>query len=111
MWVLVSSFFKGTEQAVGMGRWRMVVGWIRADLPSAAEVVDGVLRSRSWRRRGAAPVDGRPPTASSTSSPLKASVRWVFFSSRGCSSSSPVAVAGGEEGGQRRFAEDPGAYL
>jgi len=30
---------------------------------------------------------------------------------KGCWSSSPVTVAGGEEGGQRRFAEDPGAYL
>ena len=90
--------------------WRMVVGWIWPDLPSVTEVVNGVLRSSSWRRRGAALVDGRPPTASSTSTPFKASVRWVFSSSWGCSSSL-VAAAGGEEGDQRRLAEDPRASM
>ena len=88
------------------GRW---LAGSEPTFPRRRRWLSGQLRSRSWRRRGAAPVDGRPPMDSSTSTPLKTNVRWVFFSSRRCSSSSPVAVAGGEEGDLRRFAEDLGA--
>jgi hypothetical protein len=45
--------------------WRMVAGWIWLDLPSAALVVDGEPGFKSWMSWGAAPVDGRPPTAPS----------------------------------------------
>jgi hypothetical protein len=44
------------------------------DAGCAAGLVDGELRSRSWRAWGVAPVDGQPPTASSTSTPTRAFV-------------------------------------
>jgi hypothetical protein len=57
----------------------LVDSWIWLDLPSAALVVDGELEFRGSRSWGTAPVDRRPPMASSglqgrvsTSTPLKA---------------------------------------
>jgi hypothetical protein len=44
-----------------------------------------------------APIDGRPPIASTTSTPTKASVRWGFSSSQWRSTSSPIVTASDEE--------------
>ncbi|RLM54273.1 hypothetical protein C2845_PM10G11560 [Panicum miliaceum] len=71
-----------------LGLWKKKGGWTRLELPSVAVVVFSKYRSRSGRVWGAAPVDGRSPTASSyplgqvsTSTPIKGIARWDSSSS------------------------------
>ena len=54
-------------------------------------------------RLGRAPVDGQSLTTFSTSTPVKACVRWDLSSSRWRSPSSLVAMTGDEEGDDRGF--------
>jgi hypothetical protein len=106
--LLLAFFLKDTELLWVM--W-LVAGQIWLNPPSAVEVVDGESRSGSWRCWGAAPVDGRPPTALSISTPLKAYVRWDLSCSWWCSASSSSAADEDEDDDHRWFAEDPRALM
>ena len=56
-------------------------GWIWLILPSTTVIIDGELRSRSQKSQGAAPIDGRTSTSSSTATPSTTKVQWSFSSS------------------------------
>ena len=83
---------------------RKMGGRIELEHPSVATVVDGECSSGIWEAWGAAPVDGRPPKASSTATPLKASVQWGFFRSTAARGSSSTAVSGNGDLRRRRQA-------
>jgi hypothetical protein len=95
----------------------MAAGFANGGRPDLAQLPLGDDSRRRWAQireleeLGAAPVDGRPPRASSTSTPTKASVRWGFSSSRDSSPSSTVMAGYEEDNSGGRFAKDLGASV